>query len=101
MADTSSETASVLNATSADNAATSGATNATMRVPATPEGMVVAYSSLVIMALLPIFIGSFRSVKHHKEQKVRSVKPLHLFFPPFRSFSVWKWDFLSLFVFFF
>ncbi|XP_014786568.1 minor histocompatibility antigen H13 isoform X2 [Octopus bimaculoides] len=75
MADTSSETASVLNATSADNAATSGATNATMRVPATPEGMVVAYSSLVIMALLPIFIGSFRSVKHHKEQKKSGEKP--------------------------
>ncbi|CAI9725481.1 minor histocompatibility antigen H13-like [Octopus vulgaris] len=75
MADTTSETASVLNATSADNAATSGATNATMRVPATPEGMVVAYSSLVIMALLPIFIGSFRSVKHHKEQKKSGEKP--------------------------
>jgi minor histocompatibility antigen H13 len=44
--------------------------NATSKVPATPEGMAVAYGSLVIMALLPIFFGAFRSVKHHKEQKV-------------------------------
>ena len=45
-------------------------TNATGKIPATPEGMVVAYGSLVLMALLPIFFGAFRSVKHHKEQKV-------------------------------
>ena len=45
-------------------------TNGTGRPPATPEGMAVAYGSLVIMALLPIFFGAFRSVKHHKEQKV-------------------------------
>jgi minor histocompatibility antigen H13 len=44
--------------------------NATSRISATPEGMAVAYGSLVIMALLPIFFGAFRSVKHHKEQKV-------------------------------
>lgn len=69
MADTGAESTSVLNATGEDVV---GATNGTGRVPATPEGMVVAYSSLVIMALLPIFIGSFRSVKHHKEQKVCS-----------------------------
>lgn len=41
----------------------------TGKVPATPEGMAIAYGSLVIMALLPIFFGAFRSVKHHKEQK--------------------------------
>lgn len=45
--------------------------NGTGRIPATPEGMAVAYTSLVIMALLPIFFGSYRSVKHHKEQAVR------------------------------
>ncbi|XP_046386471.1 minor histocompatibility antigen H13 [Ischnura elegans] len=45
------------------------AANATARIPATVEGMAVAYGSLVIMALLPIFFGSYRSVKHHKEQK--------------------------------
>jgi len=43
--------------------------NATAKVPATPEGMMVAYGSLVIMALIPIFLGSFRSVDSQKEQK--------------------------------
>jgi len=51
------------------------ATNSTGRIPATPEGMAVAYSSLVIMAVLPIFFGSFRSVRHHKEQKESGEKP--------------------------
>lgn len=46
------------------------ASNITARIPATTEGMAVAYGSLIIMALLPIFFGAFRSVKHHKEQKV-------------------------------
>jgi len=32
--------------------------------------MALAYSSLVIMAMLPIFFGSKRSVHHQKEQKV-------------------------------
>lgn len=50
---------------------TGDAVNATAKVPATPEGMAVAYGSLVIMALLPIFFGAYRSVKHHKEQKVK------------------------------
>lgn len=54
---------------------TDEATNGTGRIPATPEGIAVAYGSLVIMALLPIFLGSFRSVKHHKEQKESGEKP--------------------------
>ena len=32
----------------------------TGKVPSTPEGMAVAYSSLLIMALIPIFFGAFR-----------------------------------------
>ena len=32
----------------------------TGKIPATPEGLALAYSSLVIMALLPIFFGAFR-----------------------------------------
>ncbi|XP_053103670.1 minor histocompatibility antigen H13 isoform X3 [Hemicordylus capensis] len=32
------------------------------RPPATPEGMALAYGSLVLMALLPIFFGALRSV---------------------------------------
>ena len=49
------------------------AKNATSKVPATPEGMAVAYTSLLVMALLPIFFGSYRSVKYQKEQKVRGL----------------------------
>lgn len=48
---------------------TQNAINGT-KIPSTPEGMAVAYGSLVVMALLPVFFGSFRSVRHHKEQKV-------------------------------
>jgi len=44
--------------------------NVTEKAQATPEGMAVAYGSLVIMALVPIFFGSFRSVRYHREQKV-------------------------------
>lgn len=51
---------------------TNNSTNGTGRIPATPEGAAVAYGSLVLMAVLPIFFGAFRSVKHHKEQKVSS-----------------------------
>ncbi|XP_067678752.1 minor histocompatibility antigen H13-like isoform X1 [Haliotis asinina] len=55
----------VLNETNNDTLA-----NATAKIPATPEGMAVAYTSLFLMAIFPIFIGAFRSVKHHKEQKI-------------------------------
>nr|CAH7766577.1 unnamed protein product [Callosobruchus chinensis] len=48
---------------------TETAKNATGRTPSTPEGMAVAYGSLVVMALLPIFFGSYRSVVCHKEKK--------------------------------
>lgn len=51
---------------------TENGTNSTGKTPSTPEGMAVAYGSLVIMALLPIFFGSYRSVKHHKEKSKNS-----------------------------
>lgn len=41
------------------------------KTPSTPEGMALAYGSLVVMALIPIFCGAFRSVKHQQQQKVR------------------------------
>ena len=44
--------------------------NGTGKIPATPEGMAVAYGSLMVMALLPIYFGAFRSVRYHREQKV-------------------------------
>lgn len=40
------------------------------KTPATTEGMLIAYTSLVIMALIPIFLGSFRSVQLHVQNKV-------------------------------
>jgi len=39
------------------------------KTPASPEGAAVAYGSLIIMAMLPIFFGALRSVKHQKDQK--------------------------------
>lgn len=36
---------------------------------ASPEGLFLAYSSLAIMALIPIIVGSFKSVKHQSTQK--------------------------------
>lgn len=44
--------------------------NVTAKTPASIEGIAIAYLSIVIMAILPIFFGSFRSVKYLKEQKV-------------------------------
>ncbi|ESN93526.1 hypothetical protein HELRODRAFT_187510 [Helobdella robusta] len=61
MAEQNSTLNASLNATEAQNV--------TAKVPATPEGMALAYFSLVAMALLPIFYGSYRSVKFHTEQK--------------------------------
>lgn len=55
------------NLTESANAA---ATNGTAKIPSTPEGMALAYGTLVVMAMLPIFFGSMRSVKHHKDQTV-------------------------------
>ena len=49
--------------------------NANVKIPASPEGMFLAYGSLCFMAMLPIFFGSKRSVSHQKEQKESSEKP--------------------------
>jgi len=56
---------SVLNETLKN--ATNGTENEKFK--ATTEGLALAYSSLVVMALLPIIIGSFKSVKHQKRQQ--------------------------------
>ena len=39
------------------------------KIPSTPEGIAVAYGSLVVMAMVPIVFGSIKSVKLHKMQK--------------------------------
>lgn len=44
-------------------------------IPTTPEGQALAYSSLVIMALVPIFVGSFRSINAIEQQKDSGEKP--------------------------
>lgn len=40
------------------------------KTPATFEGMALAYGCIVVMAVLPVFFGAFRSVLHQKKQKV-------------------------------
>lgn len=50
------------------------ATNST-KIPATTEGMAIAYGSLVIMALFPIFLGSLRSVRYLNLKKQSGEKP--------------------------
>ena len=66
---------------------TQAAKNVTGKIPSTPEGMAVAYTSLLLMALVPIFFGSFRSIKHQKLQKVRNLMLGHCFIPG----SVLEW----------
>ena len=68
--------------------------NATGKIPATPEGMMVAYGSLVIMALIPIFLGSFRSIESQKEQKEN-----HVSYQLDPSYSVWIVDVTVIFMF--
>lgn len=46
------------------------AKNDTAKPKATTEGMMVAYTSLVLMACLPIFFGAFRSISCLQKQKV-------------------------------
>lgn len=55
--------------TEALNANLTNGTNETEKFKATPEGLFLAYSSLVLMALIPIVVGSFKSVKHQSNQK--------------------------------
>ncbi|XP_054153417.1 minor histocompatibility antigen H13-like [Oppia nitens] len=54
---------------------TSETNNSTDKFVSSPTGMLCAYGSLIVMALLPIFIGAFRSVIHHKQQKESGETP--------------------------
>ncbi|CAH6777081.1 H13 [Phodopus roborovskii] len=45
------------------SAEASSPANVTTRPPSTPEGIALAYGSLLLMALLPIFFGALRSVR--------------------------------------
>ncbi|XP_067950284.1 minor histocompatibility antigen H13-like [Watersipora subatra] len=45
-------------------------TNATAeKIPASPEGMLLAYGALFSMAVISIYIGSLKSIKYHKKQQ--------------------------------
>ncbi|XP_027131477.1 minor histocompatibility antigen H13 isoform X2 [Larimichthys crocea] len=59
------EAAAVLNGTDSNG---TEALNATAKFVATPEGTALAYGSLVLMALLPIFFGALRSVTCSKSK---------------------------------
>lgn len=52
-----------------NNSNLTNGTNETEKFKASPEGLFLAYSSLVVMALIPIIIGSFKSVKHQQTQQ--------------------------------
>lgn len=57
---------SEVNETMAENVS-----NVTGREAATPEGIAITYGSLFVMALLPLFFGSLRSVGYHTGLKTR------------------------------
>lgn len=48
-------------------AAKLAAVNGTSKFTPTTEGMACAYVSIMLMALIPIFVGSFKSIKHQVE----------------------------------
>lgn len=48
-----------------------GTSNSTNKFIPTPEGMACAYMSLMIMALVPIFVGSFKSIRHQVETHIK------------------------------
>lgn len=60
--------AAVLDALNATGSNGTDALNATGKFVATPEGTALAYGSLVLMALLPIFFGALRSVNCSKSK---------------------------------
>lgn len=49
--------------------------NGTARPPSTPEGIALAYGSLLLMALLPIFFGALRSVRCARGKVGSAAKP--------------------------
>ncbi|XP_077368241.1 minor histocompatibility antigen H13 isoform X2 [Festucalex cinctus] len=60
--------AALLDALNATDSNGTEALNATAKFVATPEGTVLAYGSLVLMALVPIFFGALRSVACSKSK---------------------------------
>jgi minor histocompatibility antigen H13 len=54
-----------------ETAGVENTSNVTGRDAATPGGIAITYGSLVLMALLPLFFGSLRSVGYHTGLKTR------------------------------
>ena len=48
-------------------------TNGTAKRISTPEGMFAAYGSLLVMAVVPIILGSLRSITFQAKQKVYNI----------------------------
>lgn len=69
VADVVVEAAEQLGKVVAENLTNGTNTTVAEKFKPTPEGLILAYSSLVIMALIPIIVGSFRSVHHQRHQK--------------------------------
>lgn len=69
VADVVVEAAEQLGKVVAENLTNGTNTTVAEKFKPTPEGLILAYSSLVIMALIPIIVGSFRSVHHQIHQK--------------------------------
>lgn len=65
-----------------DSAEAGGPTNGTTRPPSTPEGIALAYGSLLLMALLPIFFGALRSVRCARGKVGSAAKPGTVHLPP-------------------
>ncbi|XP_061622309.1 minor histocompatibility antigen H13 isoform X1 [Phyllopteryx taeniolatus] len=63
--------AAILDALNATESNGTKALNATAKFVATPEGTALAYGSLVLMALVPIFFGALRSVACSKSKELR------------------------------
>ena len=48
------------------------ATAGSIKFKSTTEGILLAYGSLVIMALIPVVVGSYKSIAYHQKQKKMS-----------------------------
>lgn len=59
-----------------------GPANGTTRPPSTPEGIALAYGSLLLMALLPIFFGALRSVRCARGKVGLAAKLRAFYLPP-------------------
>ncbi|RUS78018.1 hypothetical protein EGW08_014235 [Elysia chlorotica] len=57
------------------SAATIEASNTVVQAMFVPGSVVLAHGSMIIMAVLPVLIGSFRSVSFHQNQKISGEEP--------------------------